>query len=56
MFVHAEGEEDDLNDGDLSCFIRLGTDFTSNYYEYEILIKTNTILLHLTKYIWPSSK
>ena len=39
MFVHAEGEEDNLNDGDLSCFIRLGTDFTSNYYEYEIPLK-----------------
>ena len=23
MFVHAEGEEDNLKDGDLSCFIRL---------------------------------
>ena len=42
MFVHAEGNEDDLSDGELSCFIRLGTDFTSNYYEYEIpLISTN---------------
>ena len=39
MFVHAEGEEDNLKDGDLSCFIRLGTDFTSNYYEYEIPLK-----------------
>ena len=39
MFVHAEGEEDNLEDGDLSCFIRLGTDFTSNYYEYEIPLK-----------------
>jgi len=37
MFVHAEslvGES--LEPGDLSLFIRLGTDFTNNYYEYEI--------------------
>ena len=39
MFVHAEGKNDDLKDGDLSCFLRLGTDFTSNYYEYEIFLK-----------------
>ena len=39
MFVHAEqlSEVDpDLKDGDLSCFIRIGTDLRSNYYEYEI--------------------
>lgn len=38
MFVHAEkvNEFDDYKKGDLSLFIRLGTDFTNNYYEYEV--------------------
>lgn len=38
MFVHAEAlaEDPELQDGDLSCFIRLGSDMTNNYYEYEI--------------------
>ena len=38
MFVHAEAMEDEslLQNGDLSVFIRLGTDFNNNYYEYEI--------------------
>lgn len=38
MFVHAEALKDvpDLQDGDLSCFVRLGTDMTNNYYEYEV--------------------
>lgn len=39
MFVHAEKLIDDytnLKDGDLSIFIRLGTDSRSNYYEYEV--------------------
>ncbi|MCQ2342887.1 MAG: cell surface protein SprA [Paludibacteraceae bacterium] len=38
MFVHAEAipGERELQDGELSCFIRLGTDMTSNYYEYEV--------------------
>ena len=37
MFVHAEEMEGtSLADQDLACFIRLGSDMTSNYYEYEI--------------------
>ncbi len=35
MFVHAESEED-LSPGALTAFIRLGSDFENNYYEYEI--------------------
>ena len=39
MFVHAEqmsAIDPNLQDGDLSCFIRLGSDVRNNYYEYEI--------------------
>lgn len=38
MFAHAEafGDELALEDDDLTVFIRLGSDFTSNYYEYEV--------------------
>ena len=42
MFVHAERLPADiraLNDYELSCFIRLGSDLTNNYYEYEIPLK-----------------
>ena len=39
MFVHAEKLIDDktnLRDGDVSVFLRLGSDSKSNYYEYEV--------------------
>lgn len=39
MYVHAEGILDDVNslkDGELSVFLRLGSDYKKNYYEYEI--------------------
>lgn len=38
MFVHAEKkyEADNLYDGDLTLFVRLGSDYTNNYYEYEL--------------------
>ena len=41
-FFHAEalpGEESQLKDNDITVFIRLGSDFTQNYYEYEIPLK-----------------
>ncbi|GMT45831.1 MAG: cell surface protein SprA [bacterium] len=41
MYVHAEKRlaNEDLKDGDLTVFIRLGSDFTQNYYEYEMPLK-----------------
>lgn len=39
MFVHAEqraGSNQPLNNGDVNAFIRIGSDYTENYYEYEI--------------------
>ncbi len=38
MFSHLENSDFsiDPNDGDLSLFIRLGSDYQNNYYEYEI--------------------
>lgn len=39
MYIHSElssPDEYSLNDGDLTLFVRLGTDFTNNFYEYEI--------------------
>ena len=44
MFVHAEKMVEDngankLNDYDLTCFIRVGSDLVNNYYEYEIPLR-----------------
>jgi len=44
MFVHAEKLIDDVNSNkldnfQLSCFVRLGSDMVNNYYEYEIPLK-----------------
>lgn len=57
MFVHAEGDPagDILKQGDLSCFIRLGTDFISNYYEYEIELTPTSFNAISAEEIWPAS-
>ena len=41
MFVHAEQMYADkhLEDDDLVLFVRLGSDYTNNYYEYELPLK-----------------
>ncbi|RMD99874.1 MAG: cell surface protein SprA, partial [Bacteroidetes bacterium] len=44
MFVHAEPNDcgsglEDIQDGELSVFIRIGSDFKNNFYEYEIPLK-----------------
>jgi len=42
LFVHAEPLETQiLKDEDLRIFVRLGTDYRDNYYEYEIPLKTS---------------
>ncbi len=58
MFVHAEKahEEDQMEDQDLTLFMRLGTDFTENYYEYEIPLKLTAWGTSYTSKdsIWPA--
>ncbi|MFI5140870.1 MAG: cell surface protein SprA [Bacteroidia bacterium] len=40
MFVHAEKlNNQPLNDGDVHMFVRIGSDFTNNYYVYEVPVK-----------------
>ncbi len=42
LFTHAEQlveDNTDTQDGDISLFIRLGSDYRSNYYEYSIPLK-----------------
>lgn len=63
MFTHAERLiEDvagDLQDGDLSVFLRIGTDVKSNYYEYEVPLqltspgKYNTYSTSDRYIVWP---
>jgi cell surface protein SprA len=59
MFVHEEAGNatDALNKGDLTLFLRLGTDFTDNYYEYEIPLTPTPWGTSATdaNTIWPDS-
>ncbi len=58
MFIHAEDvhSSGDLRQGDITAFIRLGSDFTENYYEYEIPVEiTPWSVGKDTNAIWPEA-
>ena len=64
MWTHAEALIDnhtDLKNGDLSIFLRLGSDVKNNYYEYEIPLeltpfnKYNNYNSRDRSIVWPSS-
>ncbi len=55
FFVHAEEMNPDkpLNDKDLSMFIRVGTDYSSNYYEYEVPLEVTDWGASARADVWP---
>ncbi len=59
MFIHGEkmNEDDMLEDGDLTVFLRFGSDLTDNYYEYEVpLVLTPWHTAVTNEYaIWPEA-
>ena len=59
MFVHAEKKfaNSNLNDGDLTLFVRLGSDYTNNYYEYELPLQLTPwyTSVDYSSDIWPAA-
>lgn len=58
LYVHEEelpGSDSPLHDDELTAFVRIGSDFISNYYEYEIPLKVTLANTTDPYSIWPSS-
>lgn len=59
MFVHAESRDAGTRDGEVTAFVRVGTDFTENYYEIEVPVKLTPFNQNITasdvSLIWPDS-
>lgn len=56
MYLHAEAlppPENQLQDGQLTAFIRMGIDFTNNYYQIEIPLKVTDPQDFSPRGIWP---
>jgi cell surface protein SprA len=57
MFVHAESlvNEMSIDDDELEAFIRIGVDFTQNFYEIRIPLKPTAFGTDVREEIWPQA-
>lgn len=56
MFIHGEEKTpNSLHDKDVTVFVRLGTDFTDNYYEYEMPLALTPWGSTTPESIWPDA-
>ncbi len=57
MFVHAETsyQTDPCKDNDAVLFVRMGTDFEENYYEYELPLKMTAWGAGTAEEVWPTA-
>ncbi len=59
MFIHNEALIDDfngINNGDISLFVRFGSDVKNNYYEYEIPLEVTPAGKYTDRYaVWPAA-
>ena len=51
MFFHANSE--DAQDGEVTAFLRLGTDYTDNYYEIEVPLLISPLGSNDPTIVWP---
>ncbi|OOG68648.1 cell surface protein SprA [Algoriphagus sp. A40] len=51
MFLHANSE--DALDGEITAFLRLGTDYTDNYYEIEVPLLISPLGSNDPRTVWP---
>jgi len=56
MYIHAESNPQaaPLKDGEITCFVRLGSDFVDNYYEYEVPLIITQPNDNNPDHVWPS--
>jgi cell surface protein SprA len=53
MFLHAESDDRNLRDGQVQAFVRIGTDYTQNYYEYSLPLRITRPGATGQRDIWP---
>ncbi len=53
MYVHAQSQDPNTRSGDAQAFIRIGTDYTQNYYEYVVPLTITPQGSNSPEAIWP---
>ncbi|MBD2770088.1 cell surface protein SprA [Hymenobacter sp. BT664] len=56
LFLHGDSEEfDDLRTGDVRTFVRIGTDYTQNYYQYSLPLALTPPNATSPDQVWPEA-
>ncbi|ALW84557.1 cell surface protein SprA [Hymenobacter sedentarius] len=54
LFLHGDSEDASLTDKDVQAFIRIGTDYTQNYYQYALPLKLTQPGKTSPDDVWPT--
>ncbi|TPG64651.1 cell surface protein SprA [Hymenobacter nivis] len=55
MYLHADAEDPNIRDGDVRGFVRIGTDYTQNYYEYSVPLVFTRAGQTAQLQVWPEA-
>jgi cell surface protein SprA len=55
LFLHGDSEDPDMRDGEAEAFIRIGTDYTQNYYQYSLPLVLTQAGQTSTEQVWPAA-
>ncbi|AWM33726.1 cell surface protein SprA [Hymenobacter nivis] len=53
MYLHADSDDPNIKDGDVRGFVRIGTDYTQNYYEYSVPLVVTRAGQTTQSDVWP---
>ncbi|GAA4350591.1 cell surface protein SprA [Hymenobacter saemangeumensis] len=55
LYLHGESDDANMRDGDVRAFIRIGTDYTQNFYEYSLPLVITPQGSSDAQAIWPQA-
>ena len=55
MFLHGDTDDETMRDGEVEAFIRIGTDYTQNYYEYSLPLTLTQKGQQAPEQVWPAA-
>ncbi len=55
MYLHADADDPNMKDGDVEAFLRIGTDYTQNYYEYRLPLTLTRANQSAQLQVWPEA-
>ncbi|MDQ2772002.1 MAG: cell surface protein SprA, partial [Bacteroidota bacterium] len=53
VFLHGDTDDPTTHEGDVRAFMRIGTDYTQNYYEYSLPLKLTQHDATTAEQVWP---